>query len=81
MNKMGTVAEAQNYQDYMIPHRWAADEEPEMTQQQQAIGGMKIEPTSPTYFDVLRTVVLSKVGLAAIGLLGVSFIWSAFKKN
>ena len=78
---MSLIAEAQNYQDYMIPHRWATEEEGEMTQQQQSIPGMKIEPTTPSFTDILKTLVLSKVGLTAIGLLGVSFIWSAFKKN
>ena len=77
---MSLIAEAQNYQDYMIPHRWAT-EEGEMTQQQQPMPGMKIEPTTPSFTDILKTLVLSKVGLTAIGLLGVSFIWSAFQKN
>ena len=52
---MAVISEAQNYQDYMIPHTWATEEEtqPQITPEAQNIDGLVVEPTKPTVMEMI----------------------------
>jgi hypothetical protein len=71
---MGVLVEAQNYQDYMIPHTWATEngEEPEQQQVATDIPGHYIEPTKPSAMDIVKALPWEKLavlGLAVVGLV------------
>jgi len=76
---MGAVTEGQNYQDYMIPHTWGADEEEqEMTQD---IDGMQIEPTRPSAMEVAKALLGSKLGISIMAVIGSLLLYSGLKKK
>lgn len=76
---MGAVTEGQNYQDYMIPHTWGADEEEEQVEQE--IGGMQVEPTRPSAMEVAKKLLMSNVGLSIIAIIGSMLIYRGFKNE
>jgi len=67
---MGVLVEAQNYQDYMIPHTWATEEEPEQVAMD--IPGQQVEATNPSAMDIVKALPWEKLavlGLAVVGLI------------
>ena len=80
---MAVISEAQNYQDYMIPHTWANEEEtqPQPQLEQQNIDGLVVEPTKPTIMEMITKIAFSGIGLTIIGLVGLKLIASGFKKE
>ena len=76
---MGAVTEGQNYQDYMIPHTWGADEEEQVIEQE--IGGMQVEPTRPSAMEVAKKLLMSNVGLSIIAIIGSMLIYRGFKNE
>jgi len=67
---MGILVEAQNYQDYMIPHTWATEEEPEQVVMD--IPGQQVEATNPSAMDIVKALPWEKLavlGLAVVGLI------------
>ena len=78
MKKMGAVTEGQNYQDYMIPHTWGSDEEQEIEQE---IGGMQVEPTQPSAMEVVKSLLMSNVGLSIMALIGSVLLYRGFKNE
>jgi|TARA_B100001778_G_scaffold200225_1_gene165300 hypothetical protein len=77
---MAVISEAQNYQDYMIPHTWATEEaQPQL--EQENIDGMVVEPTKPSIMQLITKVAFSGIGLTIIGLVGLKLIASGFKKE
>ena len=74
---MGAVTEGQNYQDYMIPHTWGADEEQEMTQE---IGGMQVEPTRPSAMEVAKALLGSTLGISIMTVIGSLLLYKGLKK-
>ena len=76
---MGAVTEGQNYQDYMIPPTWGADEEEEQVEQE--IGGMQVEPTRPSATEVAKKLLMSNVGLSIIAIISSMLIYRGFKNE
>ncbi len=74
---MGMISEAQNYQDYMIPHTWANEEETQSV----AIDGLKVEPTKPSIMQMITTIAFSPIGLTILGLVGLKLVVSGFKEE
>ena len=77
---MGMISEAQNYQDYMIPHTWANEEEKEETQSVD-IDGLQVEPTKPSVMQMITKIAFSPIGLTVLGLVGIKLVVSGFKKE
>ena len=75
---MGAVTEGQNYQDYMIPHTWGSDEEQQM---EQDISGMQVEPTQPSAMEVVKSLLMSNVGLSIMALIGSVLLYRGFKNE
>jgi len=76
---MGVVTEGQNYQDYMIPHTWGADEqEQELTQE---IGGKQVEPTRPSAMEVAKALLGSKLGISIMAVIGSLLLYKGLKKT
>ena len=74
---MGMISEAQNYQDYMIPHTWANEEETQSV----AIDGLKVEPTKPSFMQMITKIAFSPIGLTVLGLVGLKLVVSGFKEE
>tara|TARA_A100001391_G_scaffold147800_1_gene105284 strand:- start:1330 stop:1602 length:273 start_codon:yes stop_codon:yes gene_type:complete len=75
---MGMISEAQNYQDYMISHTWANEEE---TTESVAIDGLKVEPTKPSIMQMITKIAFSPIGLTVLGLVGLKLVVSGFKEE
>ena len=78
---MAVISEAQNYQDYMIPHTWANEEETQPQLEQQNIDGLVVEPTKPTIMEMITKIAFSPIGLTVLGLVGLGLVASGFKKE
>lgn len=78
---MGMISEAQNYQDYMIPHTWANEEETTETTESVAIDGLKVEPTKPSIMQMITKIAFSPIGLTVLGLVGLKLVVSGFKEE
>ncbi len=74
---MGMISEAQNYQDYMIPHSWANEEETQSV----AIDGLKVEPNKPSIMQMITKIAFSPIGLTVLGLVGLKLVVSGFKEE
>ena len=80
---MAVMSEAHNYQDYMIPHTWANEEEtqPQPQPERQNIDGLVVEPTKPTVVEMITKIAFSPIGLTVLGLVGLGLVVSGFKKE
>jgi len=79
---MAVISEAQNYQDYMIPHTWATEEsQPQIAPEAQNIDGLVVEPTKPTVMEMITKIAFSPIGLTVLGLVGLGLVVSGFKKE
>ena len=74
---MGMISEAQNYQDYMIPHTWANEEETQSVD----IDGLQVEPTKPSVMQMITKIAFSPIGLTVLGLVGLKLVVSGFKEE
>ena len=77
MKNMGVVTEGQNYQDYMIPHTWGADEQ-ELSQE---IGGMQVEPTRPSVMEVAKALLSTPLGMGIMAIIGSILLYRGLKKT
>jgi len=84
---MGAVAEGQNYQDYMISHRWEHEvEQPQVTSTNFAETFAAETETSigervPAAFIGISTMVTSQPLLVVVGLVGVYFLHKGLRSE
>ena len=70
---MGVVTEGQNYQDYMIPHTWATEEEPEQVEMD--ISGHQVEATKPSAMDIVKALPWEKLAIVGLAVVGLAMIF------
>ena len=84
---MGAVAEGQNYQDYMISHRWEHEvEQPQVTSTNfSETFAAETEPTIgeriSAMFMGVSSMVSSQPLLVIVGLIGVYFLQKGFRSE